>query len=72
MKRKLLDYLVCPDCKSELELLPARQEGEEIMEGSLRCSGCKKTFSITGGVPRMLSGVLAPDKKATAEAFGYE
>jgi SAM-dependent methyltransferase len=72
MKQKLLDYLVCPECRSKLELSVAHKEQEEIVEGVLTCSGCQSRYHIFGGVPRMLSGVLAADKKATAEAFGYE
>lgn len=41
------------------------------MEGSLTCEGCRMTFPIERGVPRFVRGLDA-DKKATADAFGYE
>jgi SAM-dependent methyltransferase len=48
------------------------EEGVEIMEGALRCSGCQATFAITHGIPRFIARALGADQKATADAFGYE
>jgi SAM-dependent methyltransferase len=42
------------------------------MEGTLVCAGCGANFSIVRGIPRFLPANLAPAKKATAAAFGYE
>lgn len=72
MKRGLLAYLVCPECRGNFEVRAHRVENEEIMEGQLVCSGCEAAFPVRGGVPRMVSRDLAPAKVATAEAFGYE
>ncbi len=72
MKPKLLDFIVCPKCKVQFELTVDDSEGEEITEGGLLCSICRKTFPIHLGVPRILSGTLSLEKRATAEAFGYE
>lgn len=74
MKRKLLDYLICPFCDAQLELTEVvRTEEEEIMQGRLACTACKTSFQILRGVPRFLSSErLEADKAATAESFGWQ
>ncbi len=59
MKRRLLEFLRCPDCGSEtLDLLPtepARGSSDEaIVEGEIRCPRCRERFPIIRGIPRML------------------
>ncbi len=71
MKRRLLDYLACPSCGGDLELGVAATEGEEIMEGALRCNACQQTYRIRRGVPRFAEQMGETEKK-TAQAFGYE
>ena len=46
MDKKLLDILVCPICKSELDL----QSGDS----ELACKPCKLAFPIKDGIPIML------------------
>ena len=53
MRERLLDFLVCPDCRIELELLKFESEGDEIVSGTLHC-GNGHFFPIAGGIPRML------------------
>src|SRR6185503_18108268 len=74
MKRKLLDYLICPSCAAQLELTEVvGTEGEEIMQGRLGCTACKSSFQILRGVPRFVSSErLEADKAATAESFGWQ
>jgi SAM-dependent methyltransferase len=48
------------------------KEGNEVMEGTLTCAGCRANFPIVRGIPRFLPVTLAPATKATAAAFGYE
>src|SRR6266550_1677001 len=74
MKRKLLDYLNCPDCAAQLELTDVVvTEGQEIMQGRLTCIACKSAFPIVRGVPRFVSSEqLEADKAATAESFGWQ
>ena len=72
MKQRLLTYLVCPQCASGFSLDSSRQEGGEILEGSLLCSGCAAGFPIIRGIPRFLPPELSAAKRATAAAFGYE
>ncbi len=53
MKEKMLKYLCCPECSSNIEL--ARHKGidstNHITEGELVCTGCKNTYPIISGVP---------------------
>ena len=72
MKRRLMDFLACPACRGELGLSVTKEETGEILEGTIVCRNCAKSFPVTRGIPRMLSGNLSKEKQATAEAFGYE
>jgi SAM-dependent methyltransferase len=51
---------------------PARTEGSEVLEGSLRCTSCGATFAISRGVPRLAPDGLTPPERATAHAFGEQ
>jgi SAM-dependent methyltransferase len=74
MKRKLLEFLNCPSCVAQLELVEVLvTEGQEIMQGRLACIACKSSFQILRGVPRFVSSErLEADKAATAESFGWQ
>ena len=54
MRRRLLDMLVCPLCGGALGLKAFRKESNEVMDGLLECRGCRKSFPVIGGIPRML------------------
>ncbi len=54
MKRKLLDILACPLCKSDLELEVEEENEEEIIKGKLICKKCKVEYPIEDGIPNML------------------
>ena len=54
MKMELMEILVCPICRSDLDLRIAEQEDEEIVEGSLTCVECGETYPITNTIPNML------------------
>jgi len=72
MKERLLPYLVCPGCRSPLELSGVlKTEGSEIMEGRLACSACPLSFPISGGVPRILSGKDYRLKEETKRRFAF-
>ena len=62
MKPKLLDWLVCPACGSTLAAVPFEQDGDEILEGLLKCS-CGRVFPIVNSIPRILDEAfnLFPD-----------
>ncbi|AIG97068.1 MULTISPECIES: methytransferase partner Trm112 [Archaeoglobus] len=51
MKRKLLEILACPLCKSELEVEVVEENEEEIISGKLVCSSCRAEFPIEDGIP---------------------
>jgi uncharacterized protein YbaR (Trm112 family) len=54
MKRELMDILVCPVCKGELELSVEEEKGEEIVTGSLYCQRCNATYPIVDTIPNLL------------------
>ena len=54
VRAELMEILVCPVCKGELTLTVLRQEGPEILEGTLACAACDDAFRIEDGIPNML------------------
>jgi uncharacterized protein len=54
MDKKLIDIIACPMCKGALELQIVNQEGDEILEGILRCNRCMLDYEIKGSVPYLL------------------
>ena len=66
MKLSALDVIVCPACKTALELRTDVQDGAEVVEGQLDCGRCGKMFPITRGVPRFVP------RDAYAQSFGYQ
>jgi uncharacterized protein YbaR (Trm112 family) len=72
MKRRLMEFIVCPICAGALDLRPRRMEDEEIMEGELGCGKCGRTYPVVRGVPRLLPERFSDEQRATAAAFGYE
>jgi SAM-dependent methyltransferase len=73
LKKKLLDYLACPSCEGAIQLSSVtQQDGIEILDGSLTCDSCAKTFPITRGIPRFADlQNIEQDKQATADKFGW-
>jgi len=51
MRRRLLEILACPLCKSDLDVEVAEENEEEIISGRLICKGCKAEFPIEEGIP---------------------
>ncbi|PYS46578.1 MAG: hypothetical protein DMF68_18820 [Acidobacteria bacterium] len=74
MKKRLLQYLACPECGGDIRLLSvAKEDGEEILEGDFDCVGCAKHFPVVRGVPRFAElDKIEEDKAATASSFGWE
>ncbi len=60
MQPRFLDFLVCPDCRSDalrLHVIEERCDNgrpPEIEEGSLVCAVCDGIYPIKAGIPRML------------------
>ena len=53
MKRELMDILVCPLCKGELELT-VEEENEEVVTGSLYCPQCQVNYPVVDSIPNLL------------------
>jgi ubiquinone/menaquinone biosynthesis C-methylase UbiE len=51
MRTGPLEYLRCPVCIGNLEIKPERTSEKEAIEGTLRCLGCGRTYTIRGGIP---------------------
>jgi len=55
VKRELLDIFACPVCRGSLKLGgKPRTNGDEVLSGTLTCTGCGETYSISDGVPDLL------------------
>ncbi len=55
MKRKLMDILACPVCKSHpLELKVTKEDEREVLEGTITCPKCGNVYPIEDGIPNML------------------
>ena len=53
MKSNLIDYILCPKCKSNFEIIMKKTSSDEIISGNLTCKN-KHTFQIIHGVPRLV------------------
>ncbi len=58
MRKSLLKILVCPICKSDLDLNISKQQKNEIILGELVCKKCKELFPIKNGIPHLLPKTL--------------
>jgi uncharacterized protein YbaR (Trm112 family) len=54
-----MEILCCPLCKADLELKVTKEEGGEILEGTLICTKCRERYPIEDGIPNM----LPPDQR---------
>ena len=54
MKKTLMEILCCPVCKGDLKLTVKKEEGDEIVDGSLYCAKCNETYPIEDGIPNLL------------------
>ncbi len=66
MKRDLMDILVCPLDKRELELEADEvdDDDDEILEGRLTCTECGEVYPIEDGIPNL----LPPDMRESASS----
>jgi len=74
MKEKLLQFLACPDCAGEINLAEVTEKDKaEILEGTLKCASCEKTFPVLRGIPRFADlSEIEQEKAETAKNFGWE
>ena len=54
MKKDLMDILACPVCKGALELKVEKEEGDEVVTGSLFCVACDESYEIEDTIPNFL------------------
>jgi uncharacterized protein YbaR (Trm112 family) len=54
MKKELMQILACPVCKGELQLNVDKEEGEEVVTGSLYCPKCQYSYPIIDTIPNLL------------------
>lgn len=54
MKRDLMDILCCPVHKTDLQLRVTKEEGGDIVEGTLHCALCRFDYPIEEGIPNLL------------------
>ncbi len=65
---KVLNWLACPRCSSDLVLTDTQKaEGEDIIEGRLACQACKADFPVRGGIPR-----FAGKEQTDFDNFAYQ
>lgn len=72
MKRRLINFLVCPDCHQSFACEVLDELDGEIIEGRLRCINCQQEFPIRAGIPRLLPNALPARHQETAQAFGWQ
>ncbi len=69
MKRELLEFIRCPDCRGEKFLICSdRQNGIEIREGSVTCQSCRRVFEISEGILDLL---INPTAEIVNEQQGW-
>lgn len=54
MQHQLMEILVCPICKGDLQLTIESEVDGEIVTGELRCAACNETYPIVDRIPNML------------------
>jgi uncharacterized protein YbaR (Trm112 family) len=64
MKESLLDIVVCPVDKHDLELEDAEWDDDEIMAGSLVCTDCGEAYPIEDGIPNLLPADMREEAEA--------
>ncbi|MFX0093590.1 MAG: Trm112 family protein [Candidatus Hodarchaeota archaeon] len=73
MHLDLVDILACPVCKNhplilyKFEMVPIPESSEEeVQEGLLNCTACKRYFPIRYTIPQLLPDYLRKEKKDKA------
>lgn len=59
MQQQLMEILICPMCKGDLELKIEKEDGAEIVTGTITCKSCRERYPIEDGIPNM----LPPDQR---------
>lgn len=64
MRKDMMEILVCPVCKGTLTLTVVKEDGNEVVEGSLHCAKCNETYPIQDTIQNL----LPPDLRRQMEA----
>jgi uncharacterized protein YbaR (Trm112 family) len=64
MRKDMMEILVCPVDKGTLTLTVVKEDGNEVVEGSLHCAKCNETYPIQDTIPNL----LPPDLRRQMEA----
>jgi uncharacterized protein YbaR (Trm112 family)/protein-L-isoaspartate O-methyltransferase len=72
VKRRLIEFLACPDCYGDLELEKQQGDRSQIREGELRCQTCRRLFPIRHGVPRLLPASVDQRTIEVSASFSWE
>ena len=64
MRKDMMEILACPVCKGPLTLNITKEEGDEVVTGSLHCAHCNETYPIEDTIPNL----LPPDLRRAMEA----
>jgi SAM-dependent methyltransferase len=72
VKRRLLEFLVCPSCQSPFDCETEPEVEGEIVTGRLACPACHTAYPITNGIPRILPASLIEEQQQTADSFGWQ
>lgn len=59
MRQQLMEILVCPMCKGDLELSVEKEVDDDVVTGTLTCTACRERYPIEDGIPNM----LPPDQR---------
>ena len=49
-----MDILACPVCKGPLDLTVTKEDGDEVVEGTLYCKSCDETYPIEDEIPNLM------------------
>ena len=75
MKLSLLPLLACPVCGADLKFSALDRDPRhgEVEAGTLACTGCRLTYPVRDGIPRLRPPEDVPaDAAKTRESFGWE
>ena len=64
MRKDMMEILACPVDKSPLELTIVKEDGDEVVMGSLKCTKCGEVYPIEDTIPNL----LPPDLRRAMEA----
>ena len=56
-----MGILCCPNDKADLTLAVTKEEGGEILEGTLTCTQCHHAYPIEDGIPNLLPPEVLED-----------